>query len=93
MNPTLEQYRSSLYGLMPDYRDRFSEQVIATLSRYVPPGDEEAITEEIRRHRQQIHELIKNDESRDRYELTYLERIKRHTKHKKAYEADTPFTP
>lgn len=93
MNQTLEQYRSSLYGLILDYRDRFSEQVIATLSQYVPESEREEVSKEIRSMRELVDKAIEKDEATPRYTLTYLERMKRHEKHRKAYEADTTFTP
>jgi len=93
MNETLEQYRSSLYGLIPDYRGRFSEQVIETLSKYVPTNEQEKVNEKIRHLRQKVNNNINYDEQTPRYELSYRDRVKRHLEHKKAYEADTPFTP
>ena len=93
MNQTLEQYRSSLHGLIPDYRSRFSEKVIDTLSQYVPENQQTKVVEAIRFHRQGMREAVDADENRDRYELTYLERLTRHMERKKAYEENTLVTP
>ena len=93
MNQTPEQYRSSLYGLIPDYRGRFSEQVIAILSRYVPTDEQNKVVEEIRRLRQTVDRDIDYDEQTPRSELSYRDKVKRHLEHRKAYETDTPFTP
>ena len=93
MNATFEQYRSSLYGLIPDYRGRFSEQVIETLSKYVPPEEQGEVNESIRRLRHKMDNNINYDKQTPRYELTYLERLKRHMNRKKAYDENTPFTP
>ena len=93
MNATFEQYRSSLYGLIPDYRGKFSEQVIETLSKYVPPEERDEVNEGIRRLRQKIDNTISHDWQTPRYELSYRDRVKRHLEHKKAYEENTPFTP
>jgi len=93
MNKTLEQYRSSLYGLFPEYRGKFSERVVARLSKYVPEAERETLSEDIRSIRSMIEKNIETDEKTQRYELGYRERRLRHQEHKKAYEADTPFTP
>lgn len=88
-NKIYDVWCDAMRGLPTEYHKRLADRVVACLGNWLDGlkecniySVEDAISD-IKYHRRQIDAIIEEDRNRDRYALSYLEKIRRHERHRK----------